>query len=334
MNAQEFISRFNPAGLKPVYAVHGEERYFAWRIIDLVRKAVVAQAGPNSVHTAEPKDSFTDFVSALRTRSLFAETDRRLVLMEDADDFIQKNREHLEHYLESPSPGSVLLLSCRKWNGSTRLAKAVDKIGVSVETRRLYPNQLRAWLIEEAKRLDKRLMTDAADMIAEATGSDLFALHSEIEKLSCYVGEEQKITKDDAAAVCNQARPYEIFELTDAVGRHDARKALSCARELLKGAGSERILSMLAWQWRRLWAAKKTAAAGGGPEQLASLLGVRGGSSYPFKLLMGQAERFTEDELRRKERFLVQADIESKTTSMTGDAYGRMIETLVIRLCS
>ena len=74
---------------------------------------------------------FRDVVDGLRERSLFG-SERRVILVEEADAFVKHYRERLEQYLEKPAEDAVLVLEVKTWPANTRLAKAVAKIGLTI----------------------------------------------------------------------------------------------------------------------------------------------------------------------------------------------------------
>ena len=67
----------------------------------------------------------------LLTVSMWGE--RRLVAVDAADKFVSQYRDGLEKYLTRPARKSVLLLDVKSWPKTTRLAKAVAKIGLDIE---------------------------------------------------------------------------------------------------------------------------------------------------------------------------------------------------------
>jgi DNA polymerase-3 subunit delta len=77
--------------------------------------------------------------------------DRRLVVVDDADDFVTKYRSNLEKLVEKPAKKSVLVLDVTTWPKSTRLYKQVAARGLDVECSELKGPQLLKWLQETAR---------------------------------------------------------------------------------------------------------------------------------------------------------------------------------------
>ncbi len=71
--------------------------------------------------------SASEVLDELRTVPFL--TDKRVVVIKDADDFISKNRQLLEKYFDNPSPTGVLVLTVSSWSAQTKLAKRLPDGG-------------------------------------------------------------------------------------------------------------------------------------------------------------------------------------------------------------
>ena len=72
-----------------------------------------------------------DLRDLLYERSLFGE-EHKIVLLTDADPFIQRHRTQLEGLVTSPPADAVLIIQAQSWPGNTRLAKQVAKCGLTI----------------------------------------------------------------------------------------------------------------------------------------------------------------------------------------------------------
>jgi DNA polymerase-3 subunit delta len=91
------------------------------------------------------KDADLQTVSdELRTVSMWG--DRRLVVVEDADEFVTKYRPGLEKYAQAPAKKSALVLDVKSWPKTTRLAKQVAQTGLEIECTELKGVAL--WVVE------------------------------------------------------------------------------------------------------------------------------------------------------------------------------------------
>lgn len=181
-------------------------------------------------------------------------SDRRVVVIRDADRFISACREKLETYAAKPSPTGVLVLECRAFPKTTRFYKAVVAGGgVIHECRKLAGRAVTEFALSEATRLGKRLDRAAAAQLAELLGQDQGLLAGEVEKLALYVGDRPTISLADVRTLVGQSREEKIFAVMDAAAAGDAPGALQLWRSVLASdpAASFRATGGLAFVLRR-----------------------------------------------------------------------------------
>ena len=124
----------------------------------------------------------------LENFTIFASKDK-LVVVEEADDFVEKNRENLEKYLQTPASHASLVLVCNKWDKRTKLATLVDKVGISIECKKVKDHLLPNWISTRAKHYKKNISSVAAQKLVEDVGNNLAIIDKHLEKLSIYLGE-------------------------------------------------------------------------------------------------------------------------------------------------
>src|SRR5690606_29196770 len=96
----------------------------------------------------------------LLTVSMFAP--KRVIVVEDADEFVSRHRAGLEEYLEHPARQSVLILDVKSWPKNTRLAKRLPDCGIDVDCGELQGAKLNDWLATELREeYGKQLSRDA-----------------------------------------------------------------------------------------------------------------------------------------------------------------------------
>src|SRR5690606_3100576 len=75
----------------------------------------------------------------------------RLVVVDDADDFVSKHRAALEDYVAKPKSSGTLLLEVATWPKTTRLYKAVDAHGLQIDCKTPDARATVKWLASWAK---------------------------------------------------------------------------------------------------------------------------------------------------------------------------------------
>jgi DNA polymerase-3 subunit delta len=161
-------------------------------------------------------------------------TERRIVVVREADRFISAFREKLERYLAAPSPTGTLVLECRTFPKTTRLYKAAVAAGGQIqECRKLTGRALAGFVVEEARVRGKRVEPAAAGRLCELVGQDLGQLASEVEKLSLYVGQRPVITAEDVSELVGQTREEKVFRVMDCAGLGRLSEALTTWHQVL-----------------------------------------------------------------------------------------------------
>jgi len=135
----------------------------------------------------------------------------------------------------------------------TSLVDAVDAAGGTVErVERLFPPEFGAWIEARARLHGVALAPDAVATLASALGPDTERIEQEVKKLGAFAG-GKPVTAADVRALVSGAIEADVFELTTAVVRRDARTAVAtCERLLADGNAVQQILALLLWQFRVL----------------------------------------------------------------------------------
>lgn len=331
MDIYQFKDLMNKGKSFPVYVFYGDEEFFIHEALSAVKANSLKDVDP-SVSLVEYKGDEVSgtggvIFDELRTMPFFV-SKNKLVVVEDADNFVEKNKQVLERYLQSPSAHANLVLVCDKWDKRTKLASHVDKVGISIECKRLKDHQLLNWLTTRAKQYNKSITAKAAQQLVEDVGSNLAILDKHLEKLSVYLSQKETIEERDVDALVGVDRNRTVFELTDAVAQRNVSSALKILSQMLThGEESVRIISLLAWQIKRLWRAKQILNHGGNESKVASELQV---VPYFAKRFFEQIKLCTEEDLMKKYELLLETDIKSKTSSLGTQL---LLELLVYKLC-
>jgi DNA polymerase III delta subunit len=213
-------------------------------------------------------DAATDAPSAImlsgQAQGLFdAPDERRVVVVEHAEAL-----RDLDVIATFP-PGAVLVLvsvervAAARGRRSARgkatpsaaptLLDAVEGAhGVVERIGRLVPAEVPRWIDARARLHGATLAPDAVGLLASTVGSDTERLEQEILKLHAHAA-GQVITAADVRALVPEAIETDVFELTQAVVRKDARTAVGTLERLLAdGNAPQQILALLLWQFRVL----------------------------------------------------------------------------------
>ncbi len=277
-----------------------------------------------------------DVLDALSTRALFG-GGRHLVIVDEADDFISKNRPALEDYVKQPKSASVLVLDVKQWPATTRLYKALSESGLQIECRFPPPAKLLKWLTARSdKQHGAKLEPEAAERLAETVESDLGLYDQELAKLAAIAGERGTIT----AAMVDEAvggwRAKSAWEMLDAaLEGNPAAALLQLDHLLVAGEVPIALMAQIGSSLRRLGAAasviSQTEAAGRSPS-LRNALEQAGVKPFLLGKVEPQLRRLGRARAGRLYRWLLEADLALKGANSSPARSRLVLEALIVRL--
>lgn len=242
---------------------------------------------------------------------------------------IEHNLERLEAYVKNPAPYSIIVLagSYEKLDERKKITKVLKKYGKTLEANKLTEEELFSWVKEKTEKSGIHIDDSAIEVFLRRTGTNLFLINSELEKLILYAGKEKRITVEMVESLTSRSLEQNIFELIDKIVHRQIDEALRIYYDLLKQNEEPiKILSLLADQFRLIYQVKELARRGYGQKQIAGYLKVH---PYRVKLAAGQARLFRDDELVKILRLLANADYQAKTGAMNKEM---LIEMFLFRL--
>jgi DNA polymerase-3 subunit delta len=203
----------------------GAERFLKQQALKALCTAVLGAEDEELGLTRFPGKTaeLAQVVDELLTVSMWGE--QRLVLVEDAEDFVKNYRSGLEKYLERPAKKSVLILDVKTWAATTRLAKKVAEIGLPIDCAAPKSAEFPKWLAEQcAAAHGKQLSREAAVTLVELAGTDLGLLDQELAKLAAYVGDKPRIEPQAVRDLVGGWKAETTWSMLDAVrdGKVDA----------------------------------------------------------------------------------------------------------------
>jgi DNA polymerase III subunit delta len=330
---RDVVAEVRAGHIEPVYYLYGKEQFLVQRALDAIRAAVLdprTQAfNLDAIDCKEAKEGARNaerILGAARTVPMMAA--RRLVLVRDADGLSPDDLETLLPYLGDPHETTCLVFVAQGADLRRRFFLELKKTGGLAKFEPLYERRLPPWIEAEARGLGHGVEPGASQLLCDVVGADLAALSQALEQLSLFVGPKQRITVAAVEELVAETRQHSVFDLANAVGERDTRKALyQCQRMLQAREPAIRILFMLTRHFRQLWIARDAVAQHLDREEAARRIGIP-----PFFVdgLMTQARRFDERGLARAMEALYGADAALKS-SRAGDEV--VLERLLVDLC-
>ena len=333
MDFNSFEKSIKKSSVSPIYIVAGDETLLIKRSLQLIKEKILTKTTIDMALSEFNGDDTTFGIvcTDLRTVSFFGVEGRRLIVVEAADAFVKKYKKKLQDYFSSPSTSGSLVLVCSK--PDSWIKKSEGSKCVIIECAKLRDYQLSSWVESKVKGIGKKITAEAAKGLIAETGNNLDLLVNHINKLTIFVGNRETITGEDVHAIVYDGKKQTIFDLTNAISDKDAANALIILQKLI-GLGEEflGIITLLGWQIRRLWVAKRIIKESGGNTQMVTkrLQSELKVNRYFCEKFLAQVDRYTENGLQTKFGYIADTDVELKTGAFEPQI---VVECLIVKLC-
>ncbi|MCB1181633.1 MAG: DNA polymerase III subunit delta [Chlamydiia bacterium] len=189
---------------------------------------------PNTVLTHE---NFTleRFYEEVETVPFLSQ--KRALFIHGVDRFPGLILEKIIDYVLSPNQWTILVFVASKLVAHSKFYIACDRCGGILHLSTKKPWEIEKetidWLMHLAAKEGVVLKHSEAKHFIEAVGVDRLRLCKELEKVICYLGDRQEITRADIFAISSFISHETIWKLTDALFRKETVKALTISRSLL-----------------------------------------------------------------------------------------------------
>lgn len=203
--------------LSPIYLVAGEEELLVQEAADAIRtKARAAGYLERKLLIVQRGFDWNDLVLAGVSQSLFAEKKIIELRMPTGKPGIP-GAKALNQWCENPDSDNLLLITCPKWDASSRKAKWAQNLaraGTYVEIWPVKPQELPAWLRQRMTSLGLQPQTGVVELLADRLEGNLLAAAQEVDKLWLLKG-AAAVSLDDVRAWVTDSARFDVFRLIE-----------------------------------------------------------------------------------------------------------------------
>lgn len=325
---QDLIASLGRGDVAPVYLLYGEEDFLAGEALDAILKAALAGGDRTFNLDVLAGDETGGKEIVARASSFPMAGGRRVVVVRDADRLTAHDLDILSAYVAGPSPSACLILVAVKPDMRKKPFTMIRKSGGAVECKRLYENQIPAWIAGQVRTDGRRIEPEAVKLLTACIGTSLRELRGELDKLEVYAGEREEITAADVAALVGMSREYTPFELQKAVGRRDTPRAMTILGEILEAGGAlPLVFATMTNYFLTLWKLHDLRRRGVGAKEQASQARV---NPYFMKEYQDALAHQSPGACERALLLLAEAD---ERTKSGGEDPRRVMEELILLLC-
>lgn len=238
---------------------------------ELKRKEAIGRlkakvAGPFEAFNLEDIEAAPDLEPAQVTQSLNTlpmGADFRVVVIENAEKLPKPVSEAIVSYLADPNPGCVLCLTATTLAKTTRLYKAVAKVGSKaiIDCAAKKGRDLPPYVQKLARAHNLTIASDAATELVARVGESSTMLDTQLAGLAALLGGGGNVTLDLVEK--NVARVVEVkpWEFLDRLSQRDLVRSLQLLR-LLEGNSAIGLVSLITGRVRELVCARSLAKRG------------------------------------------------------------------------
>ena len=265
------------APLLPAYLAVGTDELKRRHVVERL-DARLEKAGGDPAFNREELDGSTTIEPA-HLRSILDTlpfgSDFRLVVFNDVDKASKALTEEIVTYLANPCPTTVLMMTAAKQPKTTRLYKAVAKLGdkaildCAPKKRWELPQQVVAMARTHGKTMD----AEAADVLVRLVGESTIMLDNELSKLATALCSKPTIDAGDVRRMVARIAEVKPWDFLDAVCRREPAEAMRLYAQM-PSQSPFGLFSLTVSRLRELITAKALAERGC-PGTLATELGMQ-----------------------------------------------------------
>ena len=327
-----------------IYLLHGQDAYSLRGFLDTLREAVgmldVRDANTTTLSAGEADPA--TLAAMCQAMPFLAE--RRLVIIEGLlASLAGEGRggrgrgggqravewgERIATLRDAMPPTTDLIFVEGQLRPNHPLLRDLSAVAEVREFAPLNANDLRGWVQTRVMACGGSMTTQAVQLLVDLVGPDLWALSTEVEKLTLYAT-GRAVSVEDVEELVVSAREVSVFVMVDGVLEGNRAGAMRSLTRLLEGDSTVTyLLAMLARQVRLMVLAKELLAQQVPQNELGARLGIA--SAYPLRKTLEMARRFSPQALKYLHRGLLETDVAIKTGAM-GERMA--LEYLVAEVC-
>ena len=252
-------------GLNTLYIVHGDEMLLNLEAADSIRSAAKSNGFEDrTVLIAENRFDWSKLKEQSQSVSLFS-SNKIIDLRIPSGKPGKLGSDALQSFAQRLPENTVTLITLPALDRSGRSSKwfsELGKVGISVEVKKVYREQLPRSITHRLKLQNQTLEQSALQLIAERVEGNLIAAHQEILKLGLLLPEGHLSEEDVRNAVVDVAR-FDPFDLGPAILNGDKTLLIRILRGLEKeGLAPPLVLWIIAEEAKILLRVKRALGEG------------------------------------------------------------------------
>lgn len=320
----------------PVYYFHGEEPYFIDKLTKLIEKNALDPSAEafNKAVVYGPDFKAGRVLGELRSFPMMS--DRRLVMVKEAQRVRKEEWEKVAQYLENPLDTTVFVVAFKgkgkRFDGRSKIGKLMKEKAVTFESKVVYEDKIAPWITRMAQDKGFTVDVDAMRVLVAYLGNNLGLIENEMDKIFLFLAgaPEKRVTVQVVYEMINIDKDFNVFELLNHLGTRDHAKCHFIINQMMKNVKDNPPVMILGQLFRFY-------------DDLALINSGKLTSDFEVARKLGKhqfiARRYLEasrnyrmSEIKRNLTFLLEADLQLKGIQHTHLGQEHVMKMLVFKL--
>lgn len=229
MTVEELNKQIKSGNFKSVYFFYGDEQYLLNRKIEAMEKKMIPEGFEdfNRFHFEGKKTDAEAVAAAVEQFPQMAE--KKVVVVKNSGFFQQtagRDYQRMQELIADMPPYTCLIFAEDKFDKKKeKNVKIPESVGGVVEFAYLPVNRVELWIEESFSKAEKMIAPKDVSYMVRICGQSLGHLQNQIQKLMNFLGERNKVTREDIDAVVDKSAEYRIYDMLDHVLAGRGQKA-------------------------------------------------------------------------------------------------------------
>ncbi|MBI4852688.1 MAG: DNA polymerase III subunit delta [Acidobacteria bacterium] len=257
MTLDELLQQFKAKKIVPLYLFRGTENFLHQEAIKELRKAALDESAWmfNWKEYSVASQGLRAVITTASEYPMFGE--RQVIIARDFEKTSDEELDLLKDYLKNPLPTTILVFQAQELDKRRSFSTALLKTCMVVDLNPLKEREAIDWVINYLSRNKYQITGATAGLLVSLTGTDLFTLRNELEKLMANLGRSAMISPQDVENLVTPVKEHSNFELADAILARETKTTMRLlTRQLSNNNDPILLLAVVARVFRQMLIAK------------------------------------------------------------------------------
>ena len=307
MNYKDIINNIKNRNIKNTYLFYGKEYYLIENAIKEIKSTLNDSMIDFNLDIIDGKEvNLDELISSIETLPFM--DDRKIVILKDFEllkgkkkNFSDEDEKYFTEYIENiPETTTLVFIVYGDIDKRKSLVKNISKNGIVFNCDKLSDMDLFKWVKKKFESNNVIIDNSQIMYFINSEGyldrnseKTLLDLENEINKISLFVGKENKVTNDIIDKLSHKKVENDIFKLIDYIGQKNSSDAIKILNDMLhEGESVFGIFSMISRQFTVIMQVRQLQIQGYSNKSIAERLKI-----HPFAVgkAIKQTKNFSDE---------------------------------------